>query len=196
MTAPMDFDALMDTYQKALRGRARRVLDQEDRIPAAVLMPLCNVDGHVHILLTERTDEVRTHQGQVSFPGGAEEEGDPDRLATALRETHEEVGIVPDQVRLLGQFDDNYSVMGFHVSVFVGVVPYPGKLRLNSSEIRDAFYAPIDLFTDDDNEEEDTMEYQGKEYTIYRYRYHGHDIWGMTARIIRDFVQKIVHAPQ
>ncbi len=169
-----------------------RTLDKPHLAPAAVLMPICNIAGEPHVLLTRRTSNVATHKGEVAFPGGKRDEGDENALRTALRETEEEVGIVPSDVRVLGEFDHYISIYGFHVSTYIGAIPYPYEYRINCDEIDDCMEVPLHIFRDEKYYKTETFYYEGNEVRVYYYRYNGFEIWGLTARILTDFARKIL----
>ena len=129
----MNFDFKTDNDYIHFKKIIKERLAQRNKIkaekagtrPAAVMMILMNKDNKAHVFLTKRTDNVRTHKGQVSFPGGAWEKDDNDLLKTALRETYEETGIKPDDIEVIGEFDEYISISDFHVSTFVGSISYP-----------------------------------------------------------------------
>ena len=115
-----------DELTRALDARPRRVLPPEGMTIAAVLVPLFSVEGKRHVLLTKRSQAVEHHKGEISFPGGKLDPDDADLLSCALRETDEEVGIKPSDVRIIGELDDFYTVATrYVVAPFVGVIPYP-----------------------------------------------------------------------
>ena len=103
---------------------------------------IMNKDGKAHVFLTKRTDKVGTHKGHVSFPGGGIEDGDENIMDTAIRETFEETGIAPEDIDVIGQFDEFFSIGGFHVSTFVGAIKYPYMYTINllKNSIKITFY--------------------------------------------------------
>ena len=160
------------------------------RRQSAVLLPLFQGTTDYHLVFTKRTDTVKHHKGQISFPGGSFEPADGDLLTTALRESYEEVGIQPDHVSILGRLDDldTFST-NFTISPFVGLIPYPYPFRPNPLEVAMVFDVPVSVLADP------TV---GRRYvrarddgaTIEDYEFHidGHVIWGATARIVRHFL--------
>jgi ADP-ribose pyrophosphatase YjhB (NUDIX family) len=135
---------------------------------------------------------VEHHRGEISFPGGKLDPSDPDLRSCALRETHEEIGIPPDDVKVIGELDDFYTVATkFHVVPFVGVVPYPYKLSLSSREIAAIVAPPLEIFFDPSRRSEDTLIFRGEPVTVVSYRWEGHNIWGATARILQHLVELI-----
>jgi 8-oxo-dGTP pyrophosphatase MutT (NUDIX family) len=160
---------------------------------AAVLIPLLPVDGGWQVLFTRRTERVETHKGQVAFPGGACDPGDTDIFATALRETHEEIGVPPDAVRLLGVMPAMPTLTGFLVTPVVGVMRWPTPLALQEHEVSRAFHVPLEWLLDPANR--DTRLYTRSNGTsdmiIFFRPYDGETIWGVTGQIVVDFLTRI-----
>ena len=110
----------------ARRRQPKRSLPVDGLVTAAVLVPIFQKNGALHVLLTKRSDMVEHHRGEISFPGGKLDLTDPDLESCALRETREEIGILPTDVKVLAELDDFYTVATrFHVVPFVGVIPHP-----------------------------------------------------------------------
>jgi 8-oxo-dGTP pyrophosphatase MutT (NUDIX family) len=152
-------------------------------------VPVFERDGIVFLLLTKRTDTVEHHKGQISFPGGRQETDDPDLLATALRETQEEIGLDPALVEVLGRLDEIETVVsGFAITPYVGLIPPPGDLNLSPWEIAELVTVPLTVFLDPANLRTETRMRDGRSHEIYYYQYPPHEIWGATARIIRGMV--------
>jgi len=161
------------------------------RRQAAVLLPLFQSGSDYHVVFTKRTDTLKHHKGQISFPGGSYEPADGDLLTTALRESCEEIGVQPDHVSILGRLDDlaTFST-NFTISPFVGLIPYPYPFRPNPIEVAMVFDVPLSVLCDP------TV---GRSYirarddgaTIEDYEFHidGHVIWGATARIVRHLLE-------
>jgi 8-oxo-dGTP pyrophosphatase MutT (NUDIX family) len=163
------------------------------RRQAAVLLALFKQDADYHLVLTKRTETLRLHKGQVSFPGGAHDLADGDLLTTALRESQEEVGIHPQDVTVVGRLDDlpTFST-SFLISSFVGLIPYPYSFRPNPLEVAAVFAVPLSVLADPAMAHTYTRSREDGA-TIEDYEFHvgGHVIWGATARIIRHFLQVI-----
>jgi 8-oxo-dGTP pyrophosphatase MutT (NUDIX family) len=157
---------------------------------AAVLLPLFRNATDYHLLFTKRTETVRQHKGQVSFPGGSFELADGDLRTTALRESYEEVGIRPEHVSILGRLDDlaTFST-SFTISPFVGLIPYPYPFRPDPKEVAIVFDASLSILTDP-NIGRRYIRTRDDGATIEDYEFHvnGHVIWGATARIIHYFL--------
>jgi len=186
-----DFNAFREELRRRLDGRHARVIERQDLKRAAVMMLLMNKEGSPHVLLTLRTRHMPTHKGQVSFPGGGMDDGDTDILAAAYRETEEEVGIGRGMIEYIGRFDDFLSIEGFHVATFVGAITYPYEWRLNSREIESHFEAPLSMFVNREYDRCEKGEFMGGYRQIYFYHYMGYEIWGLTARILTEFGEKV-----
>jgi 8-oxo-dGTP pyrophosphatase MutT (NUDIX family) len=125
-------------------GYAEVYLPPDSKVKcAAVLVPLVFVDGDWHLLYTRRADRVESHKGQVSFPGGACDAGETTPEQTALREAHEEVGILPQDVRVLGRLTHMITITHFRVTPVVGVVPWPYVFRVGNEEVARVFTIPL-----------------------------------------------------
>ena len=162
--------------------------DQPVLTPAAVLVPLINRPEGLTVLLTERTDHLANHAGQVSFPGGHTEEGETPE-ETALRETEEEVGLDQDKIALLGRLDFYVTRTGFMVTPVVGIVEPPTEVYPDPREVAEVFEVPLDFFLDPENHEQHSYFYQGKDRYFYAMPYDGHYIWGATAGILVNLYQ-------
>jgi 8-oxo-dGTP pyrophosphatase MutT (NUDIX family) len=162
---------------------------------AAVLVPLVHAEGGAALVLTKRTDSVEHHKGQISFPGGGVEDGETP-LEAALRETHEEIGIPPREVRVLGELDDEEAaVSGFVLTPFVGVVPYPNRLRLSPREVRAVLVVALRTLLDPRNVRTEVWERRGEPFVMYFYQAGDEVIWGATARIIARFLERVFGVP-
>ena len=154
---------------------------------AGVLIPLLRIEQQWHILYIRRAQIERDrHSGQVAFPGGKHEEQDIDMFATALREAHEEVGIHPTDVKVLGQLHDHHSVSNFRITPVVGIIPWPYSLQLQSSEVDRVFTMPLSWLADPTNHELRPWQTGGKDQKIqiaYFNEYEGELLWGATARM-------------
>lgn len=155
-----------------------------------MLVPLFESGGAVHLLLTKRTEKVEYHKGQISFPGGRQEDGDADLLETALRETHEEIGLPPSMVEVLGRLDEVETfVSGFAVTPFVGLIPPSIDLKPNPDEIAEILAFPLASFMDPANLRVERIEREGRPVDLVYYENLSHMVWGATARIIRGLVE-------
>jgi 8-oxo-dGTP pyrophosphatase MutT (NUDIX family) len=152
--------------------------------PAAVLVPLVNRADRITVLLTQRTDHLNDHAGQVSFPGGRVEEHDPSPEETALRETEEEIGLARRHVSVLGQLPEYFIPTGFRVTPVVGWVEPPFQLRLDEFEVADAFEVPLQHFLDAGNHVRQSAVRNGRLRHFYAMPYGGRNIWGATAGML------------
>jgi len=159
--------------------------------PAAVLVPLYVAAGELWVLLTRRSDSLPLHAGQVSFPGGAREEGDEDEVATALREVREELGIDPAVVMVLGQLDDVWTPSGFVVSPVVGALPHPLEIKPAGAEVEAVLRIPFSTLANPQLVEYQELPLDGELILSPVYHYHGQRVWGATARVIADLVSRI-----
>ena len=158
--------------------------------PAGVLIPVIERDtADLSLLLTQRSAELKHHAGQVSFPGGRWEPHDLDIVATALRETHEEVGIAQDDVTVIGYLNPMPTITGYAVTPVVGVVSGDIELRLDHTEVEYSFEVPLPFLMDAGNQKMVDRELGGRIAAMAEYHYDGQRIWGATAYIICEFMK-------
>ncbi|MDR1727316.1 MAG: CoA pyrophosphatase [Acidobacteriota bacterium] len=185
---------MKERIRDALSELDLRRLADGPRPQAAVLMPLfqgCDGGGGGwRLLLTKRTEEVETHKGQISFPGGMREGGEA-LEETALRETFEEVGIPPERVELLGRFHDYLAVTGVRVTPFAALLRTPFPVTPQVHEVAEVLRVPIETFSDPASLRVEKGSFQGEAVNDYYYAYGAHTIWGLTARIIHDFLEAL-----
>lgn len=183
---------LADLIRRALARRPRQTIEDAGLTGAAVLIPLLAQDGAPHVLFTRRTDTVQHHKGQISFPGGASDEEDPDALATALRETEEELGIPRAVVEVLGALDDVHAaVSGFRITPFVGIIPHAVPLRVNAAEIAEVLTVPLTVFRDPARVRVERRARDGQQVDVYFFTHGRHEIWGVTARIMKNLLDTV-----
>jgi 8-oxo-dGTP pyrophosphatase MutT (NUDIX family) len=163
----------------------------EGFVPSAVLVPLHVAAGQLWVLLTRRADSLPQHGGQVAFPGGVREEGDENEVVTALREAHEELGIDPSHVVVLGQLNDVWTPSGFLVSPVVGAIPDPLTVRPASEEVEAVVQVPFSYLANPEVVEEQELEIAGERVISPIYHYRSHHIWGATARILADLIGRL-----
>ena len=152
--------------------------------PAAVLVPVVNREEGLTVMLTQRTDHLHHHPGQISFPGGRVEADDDSPVATALRETEEEVGLHPRHVELLGRLADYHTGTGFRITPIVGLVHPPFELSLDSFEVAEVFEVPLSFLLDPANHRREQMFYRGRDRTYYAMPWRHYHIWGATAGML------------
>ena len=139
---PLNLDYLKSRFSL----ESSSVAAPEGLVPAGVLAPVFEVEEEVNLLFTQRTMHLKDHQGQISFPGGVRDPGDPDLLATALRETEEEIGLQPEKVEILGALTPVATVTGYWINPFVALIPYPYEFHLNHHEVKHLLVFPMAAF--------------------------------------------------
>lgn len=154
---------------------------------AAVLVPLVFFQNEWHVLYTRRTDRVESHKGQVSFPGGACDEGETTPEETALREANEEIGLNPNDVRVIGKLSRMVTISKFKVTPVVGIIPFPYAFKTSGAEVARVFTMPLLWLANRNNYWEFSM--PGSERTLLAYHpYDGELLWGATARMTVNFL--------
>ncbi len=177
------------------RTLADRVRYAVEAVPplvrAGVLVPLVPGEDGIELLLTRRTDTVLTHKGQISFPGGQQEDNDADIVETALREAYEEVGLEPSQVDVLGQLDDVFTaVSGFIVTPVVGLVAGGiHDLRPAPTEVKNLLVVPITRLLEPGVHTTETRTANGQSFKIDYYTVGEDVIWGATGRMLNQFLK-------
>lgn len=174
-----------------LKAPVARRLFSAPLIPAAVLVPLVEQRAGLSILLTRRTDHLNVHAGQISFPGGRVDPGDAGPVATALREAAEEVGILAEQVRIVGFLPAYPVVTGFAVTPVVGLLEPPLNLRLDDFEVAEAFEVPLEFFLDPAQRRSGRRRVRDVEIDVVEYQFADYRIWGATAQMIDTLVNII-----
>ena len=170
-------------------GYAEIDLTDETRLKcAAVLIPLLRQDDEWHLLFTRRTDKVESHKGQVSFPGGACDEGETTPEETALREANEEVGIDPQKVRVLGKIMNMITITSFRVTPVVGIIEWPTVLHVGKDEVERVFTIPLNWLAEKNNRWEFSIPGRNRSLIVY-HPYDGELLWGATARMTVDFLK-------
>jgi len=167
----------------ALNGADR---PPEELRPAAVLVPLVDREEGLTVLLTQRTADMPSHAGQIAFPGGRRDAGDPDLIATALRETEEEIGVGRDHVDIIGSLDNYVTGTGFLITPIVGFVAPPFELKPDPREVADIFEVPLDFFLDPANHHIHSRTWQGRERRYYAMPYGERYVWGATAGMLKN----------
>jgi 8-oxo-dGTP pyrophosphatase MutT (NUDIX family) len=189
---------VIEEIARRLAVYAPREIEEPGRPRASVLVPLYRHQGALHVILTRRSDEVEHHKGEISFPGGAFEQTDSDLSFTALRECHEEIGLLPQQVRILGRLDDLVTVSCFLVAVYVGVLDddlSPFEWVTQPSEVAEVLEVPLLHLTERRNVIEVPRLRNGELVVSEGFQFGEHTIWGATARMLRNFLDVAVEQP-
>ena len=181
----------IEAADPSLDGYAEIDLNDETRLKcAAVLIPLVWQDEEWHLLFTRRTDTVESHKGQVSFPGGACDEGETTPEQTALREAEEEIGLNPDEIRVLGRLTNLITITYFRVTPVVGVIKWPAVFRVGEHEVARVFTIPLAWLANPANR----WQFERRDTTRSLIAYHPYDgelLWGATARMTVDFLKAL-----
>lgn len=198
----MNRDYIADRLQRSTVGRWASGMSREERtergdhdlnpgmakptelVQAAVLVPIVERGEGLTVLLTQRTDHLTAHAGQISFPGGRLEESDPSLEAAALRETEEEVGLGSDRIEIVGQLDLYVTRTGFEVTPVVGIVTPPFALRPDPFEVAEVFEVPLSFIVDPANHLKQSRLHKGVQRQFYVLPYENHYIWGATAGML------------
>lgn len=163
--------------------------------PAAVLVGLVERAEGLTMLLTRRTDHLEHHPGQVSFPGGHIEHDDENAIAAALRETEEEIGLVPEHIDVLGRLDTYVTRTGFEVTPVVAMIQPPFDLVPDPHEVAEVFEVPLSFLMNPDNHQRHEREFDGAKRYFYAMPYEEYYIWGATAGMIMDLYQILTASP-
>ncbi|HUS97305.1 MAG TPA: CoA pyrophosphatase [Hyphomicrobiaceae bacterium] len=181
-TARSDFDLDPDLHSE---------LDLTSPLrPAAVLVPIV-LREHLTVLLTERSQHLPSHAGQIAFPGGKIEKQDPHPLETALRESEEEIGLDRTLVEPMGYLDNYRTGTGFHVIPVVALIRPEFSLTLDPSEVADAFEVPLAFLMSPGNHQRHQREWKGRMRTYYAMPFGDRYIWGATAGMIKNLHERI-----
>jgi 8-oxo-dGTP pyrophosphatase MutT (NUDIX family) len=157
---------------------------------AAVLLPLTYFQNEWHILFTRRTDRVESHKGQVSFPGGASDEGETTPEQTALRETQEEIGVHPTAIQIVGRLSRMITISKYRVSPIVGVIPFPYAFKVANVEVARVFTIPLLWLANKNNYWEFSI--GNPDRTVIAYHpFDGELLWGATARMTVNFLKTL-----
>ena len=180
---------MQQRLKQALSQRQKHRIVDASRVLSAVLIPIFYKEGEYCILFTKRTERVKDHKGQMSFPGGAYEEQDGTLLNTALRECAEEIGLAAEAVEVLGELDDMPTMTtDYLISPFVAVIPWPYQLKVDPTEVEEIIEVPISALLDKDCLRQETEPLNDGTIIGYFYYYNDRIIWGATARILNQFL--------
>ncbi|MBC7472775.1 MAG: CoA pyrophosphatase [Candidatus Sericytochromatia bacterium] len=169
------------------------LIKKEGLTPAAILIPIFEKNDKSHLLFTQRSNKVSHHKGQISFPGGKFEAQDIDLEMTALRETNEEIGISHHDVQVIGKINNMVTNTNFLVTPYVGIIPYPYQFIISTDEIDELIEVPVEHLININNFEKKQQQYDRKIHEIYYYYYQKYTIWGVTGKILFDFLNLVKH---
>jgi 8-oxo-dGTP pyrophosphatase MutT (NUDIX family) len=181
-----------------VKQKLKRFLSQRQKlhnldaglIPSAVLIPIFYKRGEYHVLFTRRTENVKSHKGQISFPGGSFEEADGTLLNTALRESAEEIGLAAEDIEVLGELDDTLTLgTDYNISPFLAAIAWPYRFNPDPVEVAEIIEIPITALLDEACVTQRTDIRRSRPMTGYSYDYQGEIIWGATARILHQFLE-------
>ena len=184
---------MRNLLQQRLAGYVPRLLTL-DYPEAGVLVPVTDDHSNPEIVFTLRSSNLKTHRGQVSFPGGRRDLEDESLAATALRETHEEIGLPPEQVELIAPLSQVMSLHQILVTPYVGVIPVDHPLSANPAEIESIFKVPVSFFLEDKRERTDALSFMNSTFYVPCYRWDRFQIWGLSAVVLVDFLNAVYNA--
>ena len=176
-----------DDIRTALSSISPNLITDRSLTPSAVLIPVVNAQNDPRILFTVRTAHVEHHKGEVSFPGGARDPDDETIADTAIRETHEEVGIRPEHLRILGRLNDHRTRTGYHITPFVGIVRPGADYDHDRFEVNAVLEVPFGDLWETYLKGPQPFTYGQNRITAYEFRHDGQRIWGATAAILAEF---------
>ena len=164
----------------------REAVKTENLIEAAVLVPIVERNDGLKVILTKRSNNLKQHPGQISFPGGKSEKIDKSLVATALRETKEEIGISKKNVEILGQLPKHLTITGFKITPFIGKIRTGFSTKIQISEVSEIFEVPLSYLSNPKNFRVESVKWKGKKRFFYSIPYGPYYIWGATARILKN----------
>lgn len=182
-------DAFTQTIKRILAANPKNAIDDPALTPAAVLTLVYRKNGEYCVLLNKRSDRVDDHKGEISFPGGRMDPEDATLLDTALRETHEEMGVRPQDVEVLGALDDAPTTSRYLISPYAATIPYPYDFSPSEVEVAEVVEVPLSALMDRANRRDEIRIVDGDIQNAPAFAYNGHIIFGATARILRRFLQ-------
>ncbi len=181
---------MLKRLKQALSQRQKSHIVDSSRVSSVVLVPIYYKEGQYYILFTKRTETVKEHKGQISFPGGACEKYDRSPVDSALRECAEEIDLAAGAIELLGELDDiRTTTSSFVISPFVAAIQWPYQFKIDSREVEKIIEIPISALLDKNNFYQDTITTDGRAVTESCYHYQGNIIWGATSRILKQFLE-------
>ena len=178
-----------------IQALTNRLLDftpknPDESLPQAAVLILCyEKDNDLYFVMTERSNSLPSHPGEVAFPGGKREKKDKNLKQTALREATEEISLDPSKVEILGQLDPLESRFGLSVTPFVGILKEKIELEPNPDEVADIFYLPLSFFKNNPLIKRGVTNFKGETFDTPVIIYDDHEIWGLTLAFTLDFLK-------
>lgn len=167
---------------------------QSSFIEAGVLIPFVKRDNQEMIVLTKRSSKLRSHRGQISFPGGRFEQSDKDLEDAALRETEEEIGVDRSKISVFGEMPVFYTGTGFAMSSYLGWMTQASQFMIDTREVEEVFLVPLSFLTNPNNYRLYTVTHGSTSFNYYGLTWANHFIWGATASILRNLYQRLQQA--
>jgi len=187
--------SVAEEVRQALARYPRKTVADPSLRPAGVLLVVYAKDEDHSVLLNKRTELVEHHKGEISFPGGSMDDDDESLMHTALRETHEEMGIDPSDVEMLGQLDDMPTISNFLISTFVATIPYPYDFKPSEIEVAEVLEVPISHLRSEQSWRDEARFHEGELQVSRSYVYQRHVIFGATAKVLANFLKVVEDAP-
>ena len=192
----------LDTLRRAIAGRSQGSSDFDlnpdvtlppgRKLRAAGVLIACHIgSAGIEVILTKRSSALKHHPGQIAFPGGKQDEGDADATAAALREAHEEIGLAPDNVEILGHLPNHETVTGFLMTPVVGLVHHPFHPVPEPGEVDEVFSVPLTHVTNPDQFVVQSRRWRGHRRHYYAVPFGPYYIWGATARVLRGLADRM-----
>lgn len=182
-------DAMVDALRMHLANREGLRMDRPGLVPSAVLVPILLGSSGLAVLYTKRSETLNHHRGQISFPGGKWSPEDPSLLDTALREAHEEVGLDPRDIEVLGELDEVWTPSGFSIRPYVGLIRAPYRYVINPDEIDRLIEVPWTRIPTAEGFGCEVRMVNGEPLEICQFTVDEDLIWGATARITRNLMR-------
>jgi 8-oxo-dGTP pyrophosphatase MutT (NUDIX family) len=181
---------IAEKIAKVLQAHSPQAIAGNGHKPAAVLVPIQERQDGDYLVLTKRADHLRTHKGQIAFPGGRVDPRDADVIETALRECYEEIGVGPECVKVLGRLDEFTAGYGLIVTPVVGIIPARCEFRIDPAETTAVASVRIKSLMEQANFSQD-RHLSPSGHPSYHFYVNGWDVWGVTARIIVQFLELV-----
>lgn len=159
---------------------------------AAVLVPITTFEDQARVILTKRASSLKHHPGQIAFPGGKQDETDPNLAQTALREAWEEIGLPQENVEILGELESHETVTSFQVTPILAHIPAPFETRAEAGEVEEVFSVPLSHVLNPANFQIQYRMWQGRKRNYYTVPYGPYYIWGATARMLRGLADRVM----